>query len=164
MVDLLVQLFLSAAAFSGLWCLSVSLAQVTWCFLSSSCKYCSLHTSTDNTLHFTVISGTNYSHIYLLFGGANDSSSAFMPAPPPVSEPTAAQCQSGCALLSICLKRHHYNQEHFWFSHFGFCHVTLWILIGMESSRPLRDCRNTFHAFYTSGRVAVQISPQIKRI
>lgn len=29
---------------------------------------------------------------------------------PPVSEPTV-ECQSGSALLSIRLKRHHYNQE-----------------------------------------------------
>lgn len=80
------------------------------------------------------------------------TSAALSCVPHPVCEPTI-QCQSGCALLSICLKRHLHNQEPVWILHFGFCHVTVWIfLIGMESS-----CR-------TAGALSVllhcfQISP-----
>lgn len=102
-------------------------------------------------MHLTQLSSlepVTVSHIYSLEDLMTSAALSYVP--PPVSEP-AAQCQSGSALLSICLKRHHYNQEPVWFSHFGFCHVTLWILIGMESSCPLRDCKNTFHAFTQAG-------------
>lgn len=72
------------------------------------------------------------------------TSAALSCVPPPVCEPTV-QCQSGCVLLSISLKRHLYNREPVWFIHFGFCHVTVWIF--NRNGKFLQDCWNTFHAF-----------------
>lgn len=72
------------------------------------------------------------------------TSAALSCVPPPVCEPTV-QCQSGCVLLSISLKRHLYNRQPVWFIHFGFCHVTVWIF--NRNGKFLLDCRNSFHAF-----------------
>lgn len=118
------------------------------------------HTSTDNASYLIVCSSTSHSLTYLFLMAW----AALSCVPPPVSEPTA-QCQSGSALLSICLKRHHYNQEPVWFSHFGFCHVTLWILL-VRNGKFLSTVglQKHFPCFYTSRRDCGQISPWIKRL